>query len=254
MNLAFRQRQLWIGAIARHAQVARGIPATRGPHGIHEHLVPLIEYGILAAAVLAVLAPAPAAVVNLVHRLQHQKFAFVLEVGSNLRPHRPELCLDNGVGRIASSCRLDVQPMLAVGPVVVDVDQDLQSGLLGIIHHLSHTGQPCLVQDIVGRGTDMSQPGDRDAHGGEARSGQAVEQGLSHGRIAPRRVRCHTVVEGIILVAQVPAQSQPIGHLGGTAPDGGTGIGFALVHTFSTGGHTQHKKYQQRPYQAGSLP
>ena len=62
--------QIDIGTVGWYAEPTSGIIATCGAHSIDKHLLPVIEDGILLAAVGAVGTPTPSAVVNLIHRLE----------------------------------------------------------------------------------------------------------------------------------------------------------------------------------------
>ena len=209
------QGQIRIGAIAGDAQETVVILPTHGTNGIHKHLIPLVEDGILLALVIQVVSPSPSAIVDFVHRFEYQELPFVLELLGYLCPHGLELCLDAIVRLLAGRSPLDAQPILAIRPVVVKVDDDVQLGILGISHHVHHPIQPCLVDAIIRCFAHLPQPCHGDAYRRDACLRQLIEGLLGGLSVSPTRFIGHTIYMRIELIAQVPPQSQLASHIPG---------------------------------------
>ena len=69
--------EVGVCAVSRHAEETCGVASSCSPDRVDECLVPFVEHSVLLASVLAVVAPTPAAVVDLVERLENQEIAFV---------------------------------------------------------------------------------------------------------------------------------------------------------------------------------
>ena len=222
-----------IGGIARHAQPAGGVPAARRADGVQEHLVPLVQDTALPGGILPeILAPTPAAVVDLVETLQDEPVAAVPELPGDLRPDRPDLVLDLRVQRGIVHGVLDIQPLIgvvhAVILVVVCIDDDGQAGVVRELRHFVHPVQPSRVDGVLRRGADHLEPGDGQADAGETGGLDPVERGLRGRDAAPGRLVRVTVpvsgpgaaVERVEMIAHIPAQAQPHRELPGVIAAG----------------------------------
>ena len=203
-------REARIAGVARNAQPAgRILPAGR-TDGVHEGLVPLVQDLVLGARVLPEgLAPAPAAVLDLVERLEHEPFALVLEAFRNLSPEGEHLVLHLFVVCGIVDALADVLP---VRFVVVRVHDGHEAGPFGIADDFRDAVQPLVFDPIRRGGTDMSFPGRADADGLEPGRLDAVHGGLGALGIAPDRLAGHAVVDGVHMVAHIPARSHRIEH------------------------------------------
>ena len=75
----------------------------------------------------------------------------------------------------------------------------------------------------------MAEPGDGDAHMGVACGGHAVEYGTGDGLVAPRGFGAYAVVVSVELIAEVPAQTEAGGIVGGSGDCLLVGHGLRLV-------------------------
>ena len=148
--------------IGRHTDPACSVVAASSTDGVHHQLVPLVECSVLFAAIRAVFAPAPAAVLYLVERFEDQEVAFVFECLGNLFPGLGDTVFDAVVGEVVVSGLFDFEPVL----IVVQVQNDVQSGSLCPFHvlfHLSHVGGidgPVAIGCVL-----VVTPGHTDTHG-----------------------------------------------------------------------------------------
>ncbi len=215
-----------VGAIGRYAQPAGGIVASGGTNRIHKYLVPLVQDVSLFGGILPeVVAPAPAAVVELVEALHHEPVvAAIGELGGNLGPYGLDFGLDLGIELAVVGGILDVQPLVGVvHPViliVMGVDNHLKAGVMGKAHHLVDAVHPGFVDLIIRSGADHLEPGNGNADTGEAQCLHTVERSLRgfvalpgcFVRITFLFTRPGTVVIGVEMVAHIPAQAEERGQ------------------------------------------
>ena len=212
-----------IGAVALHGNpTVGGVLAASGTYGIHAYLRPRVEALGLSATVGGVGAPAPATIVDLVHGLEDEEVSFVGKLSGYLSPHLTETLLDGFVLGVRSGVYLE--PIAAVGTIVVYVDNGVEPSLLGIAHHFGHALELVGVDGVgcggaQGFGGYLAEPGYGDAYGAEASGFEGIEGGLCARGVAPGGLASHTVVVSIELVAEVPAHAEfldyVVGRLGG---------------------------------------
>ena len=211
-----------VARVARNAQPAGCILPAGGADGVHEGLVPLVQDLVLGARVLPErFAPAPAPVLDLVEGLEHEPFALVLETFRDLGPDSKHLVLHLLVVRRIVDAFADVLPVILV---VMGVHDGHKAGLLGITDDFRDAVQPTVFDPISRSRADVTFPGRADADGLEPGRLDAVHRGLGAFGIAPDRLAGHAVVDGIHMVAHVPARSHRIEHhLRGEGRGGGDG-------------------------------
>src|SRR5690554_4835990 len=204
--------QLGTGNVAGYAQIALAVVAAGSTYGIHKHLVPSVERGVLLAVVVEVGPVAPSDVVDLVHAFENKEVSFVLKFPGNLGPHGRQLFFYRLIYLRVGGGVFNVEPIFAVGPVVVNVDDGIQACMLGIVHQFGYTVEPVAVDGIIGGWPHFAQPGDGYAHGGKAGFGQFIEGGLRCGLVAPNGFVGRSVGMSVELIAQVPSHAQRAGH------------------------------------------
>ena len=101
--------------------------------------------------------------------------------------------------------------------VVVGVEDYVESGFLCIFDYLVHAVHPSLLDGIIGSLSDMPHPGNWNAYGMEAGCPYGVKGGLRGGGIAPAGLVGHAAVDGVQLVAKVPAEAEVHGILDSAA-------------------------------------
>ena len=148
-------RQVDIGHITRHAQITLCIVSARSAHSIHKYLVPFVQYSILFTTIGTVVSPTPSAVVDFVHRLEYQEVSFIPEAFGYLCPHCFQLDFNGFIYRIIGCSVLDIQPILAIRPVMVNIDNRIQACIFGIAYHFRHPVQVIRLNRIIGSFSNM---------------------------------------------------------------------------------------------------
>ena len=200
-----------IGTICRNAEDTVSITAAAGTHCIHKCLIPFIHTLVLLASVLTVCSPAPAAVVDLIESLENKELTLVLEFVGNLAPDCCDLRKYPLLHLCISRSSEDVQPILAVASVMMYIDNGIKACRFSIAHDFRHSVKPSLVNFVIRSFPDMSEPGHRNSDCSETGRLQLVECSLSGLRIAPECFARDSVIVGIKVISEVPAQTESSG-------------------------------------------
>ena len=147
-----------------------------------------------------------------VHRLKCQEVPFIFKAFCNLRPYSFQLGLDGSILAFTLGSLFYIQPITAVRPIVMNIDNGIQACVLRIAHYLGNTIQPCFLDLIAGSGSYMSHPSDRNTYGSDSCGSQFVKQGLRCLPVTPDCFISYAIAVRIQLISQIPAQSQAFGY------------------------------------------
>lgn len=159
---------------------------------------------------------------DFVERLKDIGVAFVFESVGDLSPDGGNLLFGGFVYFRVVGGFLYVEPVSAVGAIVVDVDYHVHACIFSVAGNFRHAVEPGFVDGVGGGFAELAEPGYGDAHGLYARCSDGIEEFLGGSGVAPGCLVGHAVYVCIHLVAQVPAQTERLGHFEGS------GCGFLL--------------------------
>src|SRR5207245_2881853 len=173
-----------VGVEALHDQVALGVVATGGAHGVDEGLVEAVLYRVVLDGGRAVVAGDH----HLVGAREQQVVVVVLEVVGDLGPELGDARVHRRLAGVSG---------LHPAAIPVDVDDGVEAGVARVVHDLGHAGHPGGADVVVGVGVLLPRHGDAD--GLEARGLHGVHDRLVGGRVAPGRL----TADGLQRVAEV---------------------------------------------------
>ena len=120
------QSQVDVGAIAWHSKITPFVFPSDGSNGVNKHLIPFVHDFVLPATICEIVSMPPFPIVYLVHRLEHEEFAFFLESPGYLCPHGVQLVFYSLIDGFILCGSFHIQPMLAIGSVMMNVDDGIQ--------------------------------------------------------------------------------------------------------------------------------
>ncbi len=198
--------------ISGDSEIACGIFASGGAHGVHKQLVPFVEESVLVTVVCGVRAPAPVSVMDFVEAFENQKITGVDKPFCNLCPYFADFVFNFKVFGYVCGCAFEIEPeAVAARAVMMDVDDYVKPCIFGIAYNFGHSFET-IIDFVVRCCSDMPDPCHRQAHSLDAGSLDLVEEFLSQRIVAVTEFVGNTVFVGIHLVAGIPSQTQPVSY------------------------------------------
>ena len=205
-------REVRIGTVPRDSQkTGRIVPSCPSDH-IHKDLHPLVYHRILSATVSAVLPPSPRAVVEFIEGLENKEISLILKSERYLSPQRLELGSYRLIRRSGRSRAFHIKPIIIIRPVVMDVDNTVQSCIPGVTHKFFNSCKPIFFQLILRSLAYMAHPRYRNTHRRKALSFQTVESLLRSLAVTPQSLSGDTPGMRVHLVAKIPTHTELSGH------------------------------------------